>query len=295
MNIKKEYFITDDNVELFGLLHTSDKKTEKEVIISTHGMGSNCMKKRDDIIAQKMTENGISYFTYNNRGYGMINSVNKGKEKILQGTAYEDIEDSYYDILGAINHMINLGYEKIHLQGHSLGSTKTVYTYNKLQKENNIKVLEKIKSIILLSLVDIPSIMNYFIKQSGLDIIKITQEKIKNDELDYIINTKVPFLPLVSVKTFLKYYKNNEIFDFAKYKKDNFQFEILNNIKVPLYMRWGNVNELIELPAEELVKLMNEKIKNDKKDINFIDSATHNYKNKEQILAGEIYAFIKEL
>ena len=293
MNIKKEYFITDDNVELFGLLHTSDKKTEKEVIISTHGMGSNCMKKRDDIIAQKMTENGISYFTYNNRGYGMINSVNKGKEKILQGTAYEDIEDSYYDILGAINHMINLGYEKIHLQGHSLGSTKTVYTYNKLKEENNIEILEKIKSIILLSLVDIPSIMKYFIKQSPIDIIKIVEEKVKNNDFNYIIDTKVPFLPLVSVQTFFKYYQDNKNIDFAKYKIDNFEFDILNNIKLPLFMRWGNVNELIEIPAAELVEIMNLKIKNDKKNINFIDGATHNYKNKEQILADEILEFVR--
>lgn len=293
MNIEKEYFITEDNVELFGLLHTSDEKNEKEVIISTHGMGSNCIKKRDDIIAQNVTKNGISYFTYNNRGAGLVNTVSKEKDKLLQGTVFENIEDSYYDVLAAIKHMINLGYEKIHLQGHSLGSTKTVYTYNKLLEDNNVEILKKIKSIILLSLVDIPSVMKFLINETKTDIINIAYEKEEKNELEYIIDTKVPFLPLVSVQTFLKYYKDNDKIDFAKYTTDNFDFEILNNIKVPIFMRWGNVNELISIPANELVSLMNKKIKNNQKDINFIDGATHNYKNKEQILANEIIKFIK--
>lgn len=292
MNIEKEYFITEDNVELFGLLHTSDEKNEKEVIISTHGMGSNCIKKRDDIIAQNVTKNGISYFTYNNRGAGLVNTVSKEKDKLLQGTVFENIEDSYYDVLAAIKHMINLGYEKIHLQGHSLGSTKTVYTYNKLLEDNNVEILKKIKSIILLSLVDIPSVMKFLINETKTDIINIAYEKEEKNELEYIIDTKVPFLPLVSVQTFLKYYKDNDKIDFAKYTTDNFDFEILNNIKVPIFMRWGNVNELISIPANELVSLMNKKIKNNQKDINFIDGATHNYKNKEQILANEIIKFI---
>jgi alpha-beta hydrolase superfamily lysophospholipase len=296
MRIEKEYFFADDGVELFGLLHTTEEKLEKEVIIATHGMGSNCSKKRDDIIAHKATENGISYFTYNNRGSGLINSLHKGKDKILQGTAFEDVEDSYYDIVSAIKHMVKLGYEKIHLQGHSLGSTKTVYTYNKLIENNEIELLNKIKSVILLSLVDVVEIMSYLINiGDNQDIVKLALEKELKGNTDYIIDCKAPFLPLVSTKTFLKYYRNNENIDFAKYTTKEFEFEKINNIKVPIFMRWGNVNELISIPADRLAELMNEKIVNDKKDISYIDGATHNYRGKESQLAEEILEFVKQV
>lgn len=44
MNLQKVFFETEDGVELSGLLHTNGMKTDK-VVISVHGMQSNCMKK----------------------------------------------------------------------------------------------------------------------------------------------------------------------------------------------------------------------------------------------------------
>ena len=284
MRIEKIYFNTEDNAELFGLLHTSENQTDKEVVIAIHGMGSNCFKQRDDIIAQKLTSNNISYFSFNNRGFGLVNKITKNGSGILQGTAFEDVKDSYYDIVSAIKLMASKGYEKIHLQGHSLGSTKSVYVYNKLLQNNETKILNKISSVILLSLVDLTSVMQFLVKNSDEDVIKIAKEKEAEKQLNYIIDCKASFLPLVSVQTFLTYYRDNKEIDFAKYQEKNYKFEKLNNIKVPLFMRWGNVNEIINLPANELVNLMNEKILNNKKDINFIDGATHITEEKKKLL-----------
>lgn len=293
MRIEKIYFNAEDGTELFGLLHTSENRNDKDVVISTHGIGSNCFKKREDIIAQKLTSNNIAFFTFNNRGNGLVNGVKSNGEKILQGTVFENVEDSYYDIVGVIKLMINKGYKNIHMQGHSLGSTKTVYTYNKLIENGEQELLNKIKSVILLSLVDIPELMNYLINSANnQDFIKFALQKESEGNLDYILDTKVPFLPLISVKTFLKYYRNNKNIDFAKYTTKDFKFEKLNNIKVPIFMRWGNVNELISLPADKLAELMNEKINNQNKDISYIDGATHNYKGKEELLAEEILSFL---
>lgn len=295
MRIEKIYFNTEDNTELFGLLHTSENQTDKEVVIAIHGMGSNCFKQRDDIIAQKLTSNNISYFSFNNRGFGLVNKITKNESGILQGTAFEDVKDSYYDIVSAIKLMASKGYKKIHLQGHSLGSTKSVYVYNKLLQNNETEILNKISSVILLSLVDLTSVMQFLVKNADEDVIKIAKEKEAEKQLNYIIDCKASFLPLVSVQTFLTYYRDNKEIDFAKYQEKNYKFEKLNNIKVPLFMRWGNVNEIINLPANELVDLMNEKILNNKKDINFIDGATHNYRGKEEILAEEILKFIQNI
>lgn len=296
MRVEKIYFNAEDGTELFGLLHTSESGNDNDVVISTHGIGSNCFKKREDIIAQKLTSNNIAFFTFNNRGNGLVNVAKRSGERTLQGTVFENVEDSYYDLVAAIKLMIAKGYNNIHLQGHSLGSTKTVYTYNKLIQNGEEELINKIKSVILLSLVDVTEVMNYLIKSTNnQDLVELALEKESEGGLEHIIDCKTPFLPLVSVKTFLKYYRDNENIDFAKYTTKDFKFEKLNNIKVPIFMRWGNVNELISLPAERLAELMNVKIDNDNKNISYIDGATHNYRGKEELLAEEILEFLKNL
>ena len=296
MQIEKVYFNTEDGLSLFGLLHMPSNGSTHNVVISTHGMGSNCTKSRDDIIAKKLTDNGFAYFTFNNRGQGLINTVISKNGKILQGTVFEDVEDSYYDVVGAIKAMQLKGLTNINLQGHSLGSTKTVYTYNKLLENNQTDILNSIKSIILLSLVDLVDVMNFLIKSNKeVDIVKLALEKEKEGNLQYVIDTKTDFMPMVSVKTFFRYYRDNENIDFAKYRIPDFKYEKLNNIKVPIFMRWGNVNELISLPAEELTGLMNKKIQNSNKNISFVNGATHNYSGKADILAHEILEFLSSI
>ena len=295
MRIEKVYFNAEDGMKLVGLLHTSENCEEDEVILSVHGMGSNCLKKRDDIIAEYATESKISYFTFNNRGNGLINAARMQDGKIMQGTVFEDVLESYNDILGAIKVLKEKGYKKIHLQGHSLGSTKIVYTYNKLIEENKKDILDSIKSVILLSLVDLVDVMKIMIRSNPkINIINVALEKEKEGDLDYIMETRVPFLPYVSVKTFLRYYRDNQDINFAQYQNEEFTFPELNKISVPLFMRWGNNKELISLKADEVANVCVSKINNQNKDIGYIDGATHNYVGKEDILAKEIIDFLKK-
>lgn len=137
MNTEIIKFNATDSVILDGILNKCENKTDK-ILIQIHGMTSNCFKNRDKMIANKVVNLNIDTLCFNNRGSEIIKYCKKENgEKILQGTAYENAEDSYYDIVGAIQYVVSLGYKKIYLQGHSLGSTKIVYTYNKLLKENN--------------------------------------------------------------------------------------------------------------------------------------------------------------
>ena len=86
MELKKIFFNTEDGVELCGLLHLPKNESE-EIVIAVHGMQSNCLKKRDDILAKKLTAEGISYFCFNNRGHDLVCSITKStngkKQKIL--------------------------------------------------------------------------------------------------------------------------------------------------------------------------------------------------------------------
>ena len=290
--MEKVDFLATDGIELSGILYNGKEKNKK-IILSIHGMASNCMKTRDTIIAKNANENNIDYFCFNNRGSEIVKYISKNingkKEKQLAGTAYEDVLESYEDIVGAILKLKELGYKEIYLQGHSLGCTKIVYTYNELLEEKETDILNSIKGVILLSLIDIPMAIKVYTGEKFEKYLKLAEEK--ENKLELMPTSS--FIHPISVKTFLRYARDNKDIDFAKYGRDN-ELKKLNNIKAPIFMRWGNDNEMILQKADELVSMVSNLIQNQNKDINYIDGANHSYNEKEEILAKEIIEFVKK-
>lgn len=291
--LEKIYFDTDDNVELFGLLHRPDNnlKTD-EIVISVHGMQSNCYKKREDILGNTINKSGIAYFAFNNRGTEIACYTKRtdGSKILNGGCAYEDVLESYYDIKGAIDKMLELGYTKIHIQGHSLGCTKIVYSYNRLKNENYAN-LDKIKSVILLSWVDLVELQKYDL---GIDkyneVLNLAIQKEKdNQEMDLLPSDS--FDHPISVKSYLRYYRDNEDIDFARFSDKEYDFKEINNLKIPLLLRWGE-KDLVIQSLDELIEFLKSKINNIKLDIDYIKDTDHGYSNKEEILGKEIVKFI---
>ena len=100
-------FLATDGIILNGFIYKSDNQNNsKKIVLAVHGMSSNCFKKRDEAIAKKLNENGIDYFSFNNRGSELVKYIRKNingkKEKHLGGTTYEDVLEGYEDIVGAI-------------------------------------------------------------------------------------------------------------------------------------------------------------------------------------------------
>lgn len=293
--MKEVNFYTSDGVEINGILYEENNKPQnKSVILSVHGMTSNCFKKRNVVIANKVKEKQFDYFTFNTRGSDIVKYVTKKKDgKIIKefgGTAYEDVLEGKYDICGAIDKLIEMGYTSIYLLGHSLGCTKIVYTYNYFL-DNNDERLKYIKGIILLSMVDIPSAIKIFLGDKYQDYLQLALDKQKqNKELEIMPNDS--FINPISVKSFLRYTFYNEEIDFINIKKDP-NLKTLNKIKIPLFMRWGNINELIIEDAKIYSEKINNAIKNQNKDINYIDGADHGYHGREEVLANQITNFLK--
>ena len=285
-------FLATDGIILDGLLYKSKERTNK-VILAVHGMSSNCMKKRDQVISKKANENNIDYFCFNNRGSELVKYTRRNiegkKEKFIMGTSFEDATEGYEDIVGAMIKLKELGYEEIYLQGHSLGCTKIVYSYNELKEEQD-DLINMVKGVILLSLVDIPQTLKFYLRENFNKYLEYAEEQEKQNKPNELM-PKESFIHPISVKTFLRYARDNKEIDFAGYGRDT-KLEKLNNIDVPLFMRWGNDNEMILQKAEELVDIVNNILKNENKDIDYIDGANHGYENREEELAEQIIKFI---
>lgn len=287
-------FMATDGVNLEGILYKASSNISEKIILSVHGMTSNCFKKRDIEIAKKANEKGIDYFAFNNRGSEIVKYIEKETEgqpaKELAGTAYEDVLEGYEDIVGAIIKLKELGYKNIYLQGHSLGCTKIVYTYNELINNDETEILENIKGVILLSLVDIPMALKVYLRDNFKQYFDYA-EKLEHENKIYEMMPRESFIHPISVKSFLRYARDNKDIDFANYGKDN-ELEKLNNIQVPLFMRWGNDNEMIIQQADELSTMVNNIITNENKNIDYIDGANHSYTGKEKELAEQIVEFV---
>ena len=278
MSIEIIEFLAEDGAKLTGYINKGDNKTDK-ILIATHGMSSNCLKKRENIIAKKVEEIGIDTICFNNRGNGIVNFVKfQDGARVLAGTAFENIEDCYFDILGAIKYAVSLGYKEIYLQGHSLGASKMLYTYNKIKNENS-EYLKYIKAILLLSFVDVSAVFKKFSTKEIIDFAKSKMEENKGMEL-MPYNS---FLSPISVKNYLKFIQVKEEID---------EYDQLSNLGIPLFLRWGNVHELIQRPADEHAKNIYNSVENDFKDINYIDGANHSYDGKENELAADIANFL---
>ena len=60
MNIATTFFKATDGVDLKGVMYKNQSKTNK-VLISIHGMATNCLKERDEKIAEKANELNIDF------------------------------------------------------------------------------------------------------------------------------------------------------------------------------------------------------------------------------------------
>jgi pimeloyl-ACP methyl ester carboxylesterase len=139
-------------------------------------------------------------------------------------------------------------------------------------------------------LVDIPQTLKFYLRENFNKYLEYAEEQEKQNKTNELM-PKESFIHPISVKTFLRYARDNKEIDFAGYGRDT-KLEKLNNIDVPLFMRWGNDNEMILQRAEELVDIVNNTLKNENKDIDYIDGANHGYENREEELAEQIIKFI---
>lgn len=142
-NLSLTNFLSTDNLQLPALLYEPKEKTKK-VALFLHGNGSSSIfykKAEMDAFGSALTNKGISFFPFNNRGAHIIKKLNRiingEKERIAYGMTYEIIKECVFDINGAIDYLKTLGYEEFYLIGSSTGANKIV-VYNYYQPENPV-------------------------------------------------------------------------------------------------------------------------------------------------------------
>ena len=296
MNVNVVKLKAEDGIFLNGFLKYNEKPSNK-VIVAIHGMAGNCFNKREKEVSEQAINNGIDSFCFNNRGSDIIKYLEKSRTKIVNniigGSACENFYDCYYDIKAAITYLIELGYEEIYLCGHSLGATKVLYAHQRFVEEKQ-EFLNKIKAVMLISLVDIKWLFRTCAGDRYEEYLSYALQKVENKQ-DLELMPREAFMYPLSSRSFLTYTLNSEKIDIVRYNQPDYKFPELNAIKCPLFMRWGDTNELIEQESKDLVELVKNKVNNKKLDIGYIEESDHFYRRKEVELANQIISFLNNV
>ena len=139
MNVEFVRFKATDNVELQGWL---SKQPGETAVLHIHGMGGNGYENYFlDNIRSMYERLGISFFSIDSRGRGIVSDFRQGDSWKHAGSCFEIFEESIYDIEGSIDYLKSRGITKFILQGHSLGGSKIVNYLVKNQPQDIDKVI----------------------------------------------------------------------------------------------------------------------------------------------------------
>lgn len=282
MNQKLVRINSTDGIELPGILYTPKIETNK-IVIHVHGMCGNFYENRFiDVLAEKYTDKGYAFITFNNRGKDYITEMIKNNSYIILGSCYEEFKDCVLDIEGVINWARSKKYNEIILEGHSYGCNKVIYYYDK-KKDTCIK------NIVLLAPCDIPTMIKKYTGDKYRECINNATKLIKNKKENELIEFPVFANRKISAKTFYNDFLYESVCDFFRYRDgdNNTKSEILNRIEVPTLIIFGDKDDcVLTEPKETIEKYFKNNIVNCK--IKIIENADHCYTNKYKELGNII-------
>ena len=289
MNISTHRIYTKDNIELFGLLYEPESKSD-EILVHVHGMGGNFYENAFlDSIAKTLTDRGIAFFAFNNRGCEFIKDLYKledGKRKYVRiGNTFEKFEDCLFDIAAAVDFAKSKEYSSIHLSGHSLGAPKIAYYASEFGAD--------LASVIFISPTDMVGLAlndkNYEWES------KTARQMVAERKGDEIMPRMVLRDCYLSAKTYLSLFEKDSkvaIFNFYDPKDE---LPVLAKIEAPIFAIMGRKDDALTVPIEQMMGRIEKAAKNSRLvETKILGDAEHGYRGDEQKLADEILAWLKK-
>lgn len=278
---------TQDGLYLHGYYQPLESR--KTAVLHIHGFEGNFYENNFIyVLSDEFEKAGVGFLSVNTRGNGRdtdFDMVDGNYRKI--GARYELLEDAHLDISAWMKLLIDEGYKEIVLQGHSLGTIKVVrYLFEGEYKD-------KVDKLILLAPFDKKGLMNASGRKNIEELLKKAQVKVDEGKGDELITREFGERCL-SYKTFISWYKQDDLGRMFEFCSSGYDFPILNQIKVLTKIIVGSKDEYFHISnpehPEEAMGILLKHITNAKGKI--IDGAVHSYKPYEIVMAQEARKFV---
>lgn len=265
--------ITSDNKKFDGIYLVGSK--DKPAVIYVHGMfGDYKLPNFVNNLKDELIKNNIAYFATNNRGAG-------------EYSRHELLEEAHLDITAGVKFLIDKGYNKIILIGHSAGTVKVArYLFEGEYKDNVIK-------LILVAPIDPLGGRIAHGRNNIEEFLKRAQEKLNQGKGNEMITSEFDHDD-VSYQTFISWYKRDDLGKMFEFCNKDYDFPILNQIKIPVKAIAGNKDEYLHPSNPEHPKEAMNILSKYIKDFGYkiIEGSGHNFNGFEKELIGEITKFI---
>jgi pimeloyl-ACP methyl ester carboxylesterase len=280
---------TEDGLYLHGLLRKGDKS--KYAVLHVHGFEGDFFSNRFiPVVANAVKDNGHTFLSVQTRGAGSITEFHKiDGSSITVGSHMELLKDAYKDLDAWIEFLLEKGYQKIVLEGFSLGCTKVV---RYLAEGHHTKFVDK---LILLSPSDLHTLMDIVTEGKYQDYLRAAKQKIQKGEGEEIVPKSYGDINL-SYQTYASWGTFDHFGKMFNFGDSDNNFMLLNKIDVPVKLIVGEKDDYFH-PAnpnhpEEAIDIMKLNIN----DFNhsLIKDADHQFSGKEHELAQEVILFLEQ-
>lgn len=280
--------ITSDGLHLTGL-HSGPLKKDT-VIIQVHGMaGDPYTNSFYPIFHEIYTQNGLGFISIQLRGTGSITMFFKEPDQYPNiGNSFEIFEECVYDIDAWIKVAKNLGYKKIILQGHSLGTSKVVYYLNKTKSKD-------VKGIILISPTDM---LGFVMNETNYNELIKKASALAERNLPKELIIEGPYEYILSAQTVLNFFTPESNCNIFCYTGRPHNWTMANEINVPALLISGTKDEPITDLCDPQVAMetLQKNLKNSPKVKTIIyKNATHDFAGFENKLAVDISDFTLQI
>lgn len=280
-------FEAADGVQLTGMLAEPRKKA-KTALIALHGMGGFFWDHALLQASDAARKAGIAFFSFNNRGLGMTNSLKKRtkttKKYLLAGTSFERFEDCVKDIDGAIAFLRKQGYKRFILCGHSTGCQKITYYQS---KKNNPAV----KGIVLLGPADDRNSQDMLLKGKLQQCVRKAKQLMDAGKGDQIMPASCQ-PQLFSARRFYAIYEpkstEGNLFDYTK------KLTALSNIRCPVFAAFGKDEEFAVIPPRAMLERIREACRS-KKSRTLLAPGNHSFRGGEAGLIRALAGWLREV
>lgn len=281
MNVEFVRFKASDQVELQGWLNDEPGNT---AVLHIHGMSGNGYENYFlDTLRSRYAKHGISFFTIDTRGRGIISDFRQNDGWKHAGSCFELFEESVHDIQGAIDYLQTRHKKTIVLQGHSLGCTKVVH-YLLNNPGTNVKASILLAPTDMVGWANTDPRHNDYCSKAATLIAKGKGEELVDAQC---WSDKTP-ISAQTYPTICKAGSNADIYG----ARDGGAF--LGRVKIPTLIAYGDQDiGIVEIDGDiEKYRDRLNKIKNANTELAIIPGAAHGFRGFEPALSNAIEKFI---
>ena len=289
IDISLHKIYSEDNLELDAILFKT-KASKKKVIVHIHGKEGHFIQNHFvTMMGYQYPLEGYSFLTFNNRGHDymadMLQRGTQGFEWVKKGTAFDLLKEVVLDINGVVSYLIDLGFEEIILQGHSVGPHKICYYMANQPKYD-------ISKIILLSTADIIYILDAMVP-NWRKYSKLAEEMIKKGKGKELMPITLWSEALVCAETFWDFTNEESDSWIFNFKEPEREFKYFNQIKETMLVVNPENDVAVGTRQDKVSDLLRKNtVSRDFRSV-VIKNAIHNFASKETELVTKIVSWLK--